>query len=101
METNSPTNEIYNNVIFALQTYCEEREIDRNKFQIHLIEVEESQTDSQEEIINVTITLGSPGIFIGKGGREINCITNFLTMYLDKIVKIHLKEFNPWKPKFS
>ncbi len=96
METNSIQNQTFNDVIFGLEQYCEETEINKNIFLIHFIEV-----DEVEEIVNVTITLERPGIFIGKAGSTINQITTFLTMYLNKTVKIHLKEFNPWKLKFS
>lgn len=75
-----------------LRYYFERKRFDWNILQLHLIEVK-----TLPEKIQIDITLGRPGILIGKGGRTINDITKQLNSQLRKCVYINIKEFNVWQ----
>lgn len=51
---------------------------------------------SKDEII-MTVTLGKPGLFIGKGGNQIARLASYINIGVNKKVKISIKEFNIWK----
>jgi len=46
--------------------------------------------------IEATITLGRPGLLIGKAGRTIQELTEFMDKVMDKKVVIKIKEYDPW-----
>ena len=76
------------NVKWFLESYYEEINCDINSLQIHYIEVKTKNT------IEIEITLGRPGLLIGKAGRTINEIESRLSDWLEKPTKIKIIEFN-------
>lgn len=50
------------------------------------------KTNKKEKTLIITLKLIYPGIFIGKGGRNINRVEKFFTDFLGKQVKINLIE---------
>ena len=50
------------------------------------------EKDEDEENIKIGITLKRPGLLIGKYGRTLDDITNFLTDFLEKQVTIQILE---------
>lgn len=78
-------------VIWWLVQYFDHNNIDRKTIEIHHIEVK----TKQEEIL-VIITLGRPGLMIGKGGERINKIQKEISEHFEKNVKITLQEYSVW-----
>jgi hypothetical protein len=62
------------------------------QFQIHRIETVLNRIDE----IEATITLGRPSLLIGKAGRTIQDLTDFMNRVMDKKVVIKIKEYDPW-----
>lgn len=52
--------------------------------------------DFKEKENVVNITLGRPGILIGKGGKTIDTLREFLTKRLKKPTRIHITESKLW-----
>ena len=46
--------------------------------------------------VKVTVTLGRPGLLIGKMGRTIDALTLYLEKILEKKVEISIKESKLW-----
>lgn len=76
---------------YWFQQYFEDNDLHSGIWQLHHIGVATSKTD-----IVVTITLGRPGLLIGKGGRTIDEITKRLSDWLEKPVKIKINEYSVW-----
>jgi ribosomal protein S3 len=74
-----------------LQQYFINQNIPASAFEIHYIEVKTKKSE-----IIVTITLGRPGLFIGKQGRTLDEIRKYLSDTLEKPVKIQLMEYDVW-----
>jgi hypothetical protein len=73
-------------------SYFEDKDIAFDHWQIHFIDVKTTEAD-----IAVTVTLGRPGLLIGKHGNTIDDITERLTAWLKKSVKIKVVEFDVFK----
>jgi ribosomal protein S3 len=71
------------------QHYFQENDLHIGIWQLHHIEVVTSKND-----IVITITLGRPGMLIGKGGQTIDEITKRLSDWFEKPVKIKINEYN-------
>lgn len=76
---------------YWFQQYFEDNDLDFGIWQLHHIGVVTNKTD-----IVVTITLGRPGLLIGKGGLRIDEITKRLSDWLEKPVKIKINEYSVW-----
>jgi ribosomal protein S3 len=73
------------------QQYFEDNNLPYGTWQLHHIGVVTRKSD-----IVVTITLGRPGLLIGKGGETIDEITKRLSDWLKKPVKIKINEYSVW-----
>lgn len=78
-------------VKYWFQQYFEDNDLYSGVWQLHHIGVVTSKSD-----IVVTITLGRPGLLIGRGGQTIDEITKRLSDWLEKPVKIKINEYNVW-----
>lgn len=76
----------------AFVRFCDGRDISVWHWHIHFIEVKTS-----ENVIDVFVTLGRPGLMIGKGGQTLDALTDYLTRLLSKNVKIHIDEYDPFR----
>lgn len=76
---------------YSLRSYFEENDFNYQILELHYIDVK----TSKKEIV-VEITLGRPGLLIGKAGRTIDEITKKLSDWLEKPVRIEIIEFNVW-----
>lgn len=79
------------------KNYCEETDTDSAKYVIHMIEC----IASKIEYARFKITLSRPGQFIGKGGQDINALTNHMNVYFKKEIFLELVEYNPLKPNYT
>lgn len=59
-----------------------------HRLRIHGVDVDTQQIDQ----INVTIRLYRPGLLIGKGGKDIDAVSELLSSNFGKTVKIHIVE---------
>lgn len=59
-----------------------------NRLQIHGVDVD----TQKKEQIDVTIRLHRPGLLIGKGGQDINAVSELLSNNFGKTVVIHIVE---------
>lgn len=59
---------------------------------IHMV-----NSEIKDEIVNVTVWLGRPGLFIGKQGKDIGELEHFLEDKLERKVNIHIKEYDPFQ----
>lgn len=59
-----------------------------NRLEIHGVDVD----TQQKEQIDVTIRLHRPGLLIGKGGQDIDAVSELLSNNFGKTVKIHIVE---------
>ncbi len=73
------------------QQYFEDNDLHIGIWQLHHVGVITRKSD-----VVVNITLGRPGLLIGKGGRTIDEITKGLSVWLEKPVKIKIKEHSVW-----
>lgn len=73
-------------VKYFFRQYLEDHDLHEGIWQLHHIGVK-----TKNDIV-VTIILGRPGLLIGKGGRTIEEITNRLSDWLEKPVKIKIFE---------
>jgi len=78
----------YKRVIFFFRSYFNDNDLNEGIWQLHHIDVK-TKND-----ITITITLGRPGLLIGKSGKTIDEITNELSNWLEKPVKIKINEYN-------
>lgn len=78
-------------VKFWFRQYFEDNDLTPGIWQLHHIEVKTNKAD-----IVVTVTLGRPGLLIGKGGETFDEITKRLSDWLKKPVKIKIRECNVW-----
>ena len=69
--------------------------VDLNKYNIHLFEVK-----TEKDVVKILILLGRPGILIGKGGRNIDAIKEYIERKSKLKINIELKEFDVWKTNF-
>lgn len=76
--------------------FWEDKEISRERLCITNVSIE----PGKEEYI-LTITLERPGYIIGKGGKDINALTERLTKDLKHPVKIVLIEDKQWSKIYS
>ena len=76
---------------YWFQQYFEDNNLPYGTWQLHHIGVVTRKSD-----IVVTITLGRPGLLIGKGGETIDEITKHLSDWLKKPVKIKINEYSVW-----
>ena len=76
---------------YWFRQYFEDNDLHPGIWQLHHIGVVTSKSD-----IVVTITLGKPGLLIGKSGRTIDEITKCLSDWLEKPVKIKINEYSVW-----
>lgn len=72
--------------------WFENNDYNHLQFQIHKIETVLNRIDE----IEATVTLGRPGLLIGKAGRTIQELTEFMDKVMDKKVVIKIKEYDPW-----
>jgi hypothetical protein len=87
-----PVAEIERKIKNSLYNFCDYRNIDWGRWQLHLIDVKPFRS-----VVDIHITLGRPGLFIGKGGSQIDEIQEHLSKVVDKPVKIYIHEFNVWQ----
>lgn len=76
----------------SIESYAEQKNIQIWDMGIYLIE-----TKTTSDKIDLTIKLLRPGCLIGKGGKNINELTAFLTNLFHKPIEIHLKQHDPFK----
>jgi len=76
-------------VKIIIRDFIEECSINYIYWQLHLIE-----TFTENDKIIIKITLGRPGLFIGKGGKDIKNIETYLQKRLNKNIEIKLIEFD-------
>lgn len=76
---------------YWFQQYFEDNNLPYGTWQLHHIGVVTRKSN-----IVVTITLGRPGLLIGKGGQTIDEITKRLSDWLEKPVKIKINEYSVW-----
>jgi ribosomal protein S3 len=78
--TNGNSKQIRNDrrVLLYLRFWCDDNNIDIDSFQIQNI-----ITKLSRKKLVITITLGRPGLLIGKGGRTIDSITKYLNKRWD------------------
>ena len=76
---------------YWFQQYFEDNNLPYGTWQLHHIGVVTRKSD-----IVVTITLGRPGLLIGKSGQTIDEITKRLSDWLEKPVKIKINEYSVW-----
>jgi hypothetical protein len=58
-------------------------------FQLNIFSIE---VDTQDETVDVTISLKRPGLLIGKGGKDINALESKLKNVFNMQTKIHIRE---------
>ena len=75
----------------AIGRYFDESKINRSRF-----EITDIQSKFKSNKIIVTITLDKPGLLIGKGGRGIDQLIEYLTKRFDKEVRIKIIESKLW-----
>ena len=75
-----------------LKQWFDNNEYNHLQFQIHKIEVTLNSNDE----IEANITLGRPGLLIGKAGRTILDLIEYMNRVIDKKVVINILEFDPW-----
>lgn len=80
----------------SLQIYFVECRIDWVRYQMVSIRAYEGE-DDDGPTLTVEIMLGSPGLFIGTGGTDIDLLTIYLSQALDIPTTIKLVEYNIWK----
>lgn len=61
------------------------------------LQITNIQVEIKEKLIIITVTLERPGLLIGKGGKDIDAISKRINEWLDKSVKIEIKESNIWR----
>lgn len=76
-------------VKYFFMNFFERNEINWLSWQIHKFE----SVENDGKLI-VTVTLGRPGLLIGKGGCMIDRIQNELTEFFEKPTKIHIQEYD-------
>ena len=86
------TNKDVNDSVVKLwfQEYFRENDLHEGTWQLHHVGV---KTNNNNKVV-ITIVLGRPGLLIGKGGRNIEKITNNLSRWLEKPVEIKIVEYN-------
>lgn len=87
-------NNIHYTRLFKLlfKQWFDNNEYNHLQFQIHKIDIVLDSSDR----IEATITLGRPGLLIGKAGRTILDLNEYMNRVMDKKVVIELLEFDPW-----
>ena len=60
------------------------------------LEITDVVVKNKRSCVKVTITLGRPGILIGKGGNNIDAITLYLERVLEKKFEIKMIESKLW-----
>ena len=78
-------------VKILIQNYLEENSLHEGSLQLHHIAVA-----TKTSKVVVTVTLGRPGILIGRGGATINEIERLLSERLEKPVHIEIVEHSVW-----
>lgn len=63
---------------------------------IRNFEITDIQFNFKEELTEMTITLGRPGLLIGRAGTTLNAIETFLTKHEGHAVKILIIESRLW-----
>lgn len=82
-----------NNIKMLMTIYFEDKGISRYVFGIAMI-IPKDLGDS----IEVEIWIDRPGIFIGRQGKDIGDLEEYLTRHFDgKPVRFKIKEHNPFK----
>lgn len=76
----------------AIGFYFDEHDIYRS-----VLEITDIQSKFKSNEIIITITLGRPGLLIGKGGKDIDKLTKYLTRRFDKEVQIKIIESKLWR----
>ncbi len=64
---------------------------------IHKFEIDGFEFFEFDEGIVMRISLGRPGILIGKAGRVVNALQEHLTKQMEKNVKIYIIESKLWR----
>ena len=67
-----------------------------NKHGLKSLEITNIKVNNKKLKIIITITLTRPGILIGKGGSEIDNLTQYISEYMDKPVIINIIESRLW-----
>jgi ribosomal protein S3 len=83
--------------IFDHYTYIDQDQyyISKEKFfELHIINV---TSRIEKGILNVRIELERPGALIGKGGKDIDLLQNYIEEELDCLVNIIIIESKLWK----
>lgn len=83
--------ELQQKTMFYLTWFFEENNFSRQSFEITNVEPEDTK-----DAVNVTITLGRPGLLIGKGGRTMDLLKEHLTKCFQKEAKIFIIESKLW-----
>jgi hypothetical protein len=76
-------------VKWLLKDFCGYHNYDIRMWEVHLVEVV-----TNAEVVNISITLGQPGLLIGKQGQTIKNIEQRITKVIGKEAKIKIIEFN-------
>lgn len=78
----------------TMKAYFIAKNINYTDFEIHDINIELSDKDRGSA--EIKIKLGRPGIFIGRGGKDVNDLQKFLedTYLMD--IKFALEDFDPF-----
>jgi predicted RNA-binding protein Jag len=84
-----PVEETEKKVKAAIYNYCEYHNIDWVRWQLHMIEVKPFRN-----IVNVYVTLGRPGLFIGTHGYQMDAIQAQISKVINKPVKLYITEYN-------
>lgn len=61
-----------------------------------VLEITDVDVKIKKKLVIVTVTLGRPGLLIGKMGRTIDALTEYLKKILERDVEILIKESKLW-----
>lgn len=96
---NSKTNDqkSHGKIVYLMTKYFHKNNIDFEIYKIHDIVVVNHMLYNG---ITIVVTLERPGIFIGRKGKDIDDLRNFLKVSTYMDVEILLKESNLWNHKY-
>ncbi len=91
-EATQEEKELTKKTCLYLSWFFEENDLSR-----HLFEISDIKTEDESNTVIVTITLGRPGVLIGKGGRTIDSLKEHLTKHFQKNTEIRIIETTLWR----
>ena len=96
LELEKERKELLKNAKRTMKFFWEDKKMSRESFLITDVSIKLG-----EEKHILTITLERPGILIGKGGKDINSLTERLTKELGHPIEIHIIEDKQWHGIYS